>query len=942
MRIFESAAAIMGTLSLAFNLNATQVISDSQPDWAHTHSDIQVDQRILYGQLPNGLRYAIMKNSEPQKRVYLRMCVASGSFNELENQRGLAHFLEHMVFNGSKNFPQGVNEHFQHLGLEFGRDVNAYTSFESTVYRIDPPENTPEHIADSLLLFRDYADGALLRDKDIDDERGVILSEKRDSEDARRRSIIELYKFLYPGTVIADRFPIGTVEVIAKAPAQRIRDYYYDYYSADRIMIAIAGDIDPVEVEAMIKKQFSDLHSSSKPNKNLGNLIPTKELKVKQFTEPEIRTTYVHFTNCIINENKAENIQTRSEDLCIKFVQSLFNLRLDRMSKDPNSTFNSAGIIDNQVANIKSYVASILPKEGKTFEAIQTMEQEIRRAREFGFTNEEIDTVRKNMLAGYLKSVQQAPSRTSSQLADYIYACYQKQKVASTPETNLQLAELVLTQIDKTICQAYFSKMFPNDQIGIFIENNQAIENVENTIRNVYNESKKVAVTAPKEIEQKPFAYQNFGPEGKIAMNHHVEDLDITQVRFENNVILNLKKTDYQKGKVILYIGVGDGLASLPRDKQGLNQLAEAIYLPGGLQQHNADEVERLMAGKTIGISFKAEAAAFNFGGTTTPYDLKQYLQLATAYVIEPGFRPEALAQFQNFLDMIYKQNEQTPMGFYKNEFTHYIAGNDPRFGFPPIEKMRAYTEQDLKDWLLPQLKNGAIEIGIVGDIDVQETIKLVAQTFGALPKRQEKKALDPKVLTLNTPWNDGEKIFTYNSQEPRGIVCTYWPSNLDGQYDVRKARRISMLGDILSEYTNKIIREKEGAAYSPAAFGFISRDYHHFGYMMCLAQVDADKSEFVLDLMEEIGTTLAEKGFTKDEFLRIQKPRIFAIRDQLKDNSYWLNSVVSRSQSNPEVLDWCRTIKEDMSNITYEELSQLAKEIFSKKPLRVTLIPEK
>lgn len=942
MRIHRSAAVIMGTLSLAFNLHATQVISDTKPDWAHTNSDIQVDQHILYGQLSNGLRYAIMKNNEPQKRVYLRMCVASGSFNELENQRGLAHFLEHMVFNGSKTFPQGMNKHFQHLGLEFGRDVNAYTSFESTVYRIDPPENSPKHIKDSLQLFRDYADGALLRDKDIDDERGVILSEKRDNEDARRRSITELYRFLYPGTIIADRFPIGTVEVISKAPAQRIRDYYYDYYSAERIMITIVGDINPEEVEEMVKKQFSDLHSTSKPNKNLGHLIPTKELKVKQFSEPEIRTTYVHFSNCVLCENKAETIQSRSENIRIKFVQSLFNLRLDRLSKNPNSTFNSAGITDNQVANINTYIASILPKEGKTFEAIQTMEQEIRRAREFGFTNEEIDTVRKNMLAGYQKSVQQAPSRTSNQLADYIYSSYQKQKVASTPETNLQIAEQALNSMDKALCKTYFSKMLPDDNIGIFIENNQAIEDVENTVRAVYNESKKIVLTPPKEIDQKPFAYQDFGPEGKIAFNKHVEDLDITQIRFENNVILNLKKTDYQKGKVLLYIGVGDGLATLPRNKQGLNHLAEAVYLPGGLKQHNADEIERLMAGKTIDISFKAEATAFNFGGTTTPYDLKQYLQLATAFVTEPGFRPEALAQYKNFLDMIYKQNEQTPMGFYKNEFTHYIAGNDPRFGYPPIEKMRNYTEEDLKAWLLPHLQNGAIEIGIVGDIDIQETIKAVAQTFGALQKRQEKKTIDPKLITLNAPWDDKEKIFTYDSQEPRGIVCTYWPSNPNGTYDVNRARRISMLGDILSEYTNKIIREKEGVAYSPAAFGFISRDYHHFGYMMCLAQVSSENSNYVLDLMEEIGTTLAEKGFTKDEFLRIHKPRIFAIRDQLNDNTYWLRSVVAQSQSNPEMLNWCRTIKEDIENITYEELIQLAKEIFSKKPLRVTLIPEK
>jgi zinc protease len=911
--------------------------------WPHEKSDIAPDAKIIWGKLDNGFRYVIMPNQEPPGRLSLRLYVASGSLNETEAQRGIAHFLEHMAFNGSKRYPDGnaMLKNFQNLGLDFGTDVNAHTAFDETVYKLDLPKNTPEYIGEALSLFQDDANGLLLKTEDIDKERGIILSEKRDREDARYRSMVAGLRFSLPGLTLADRFPIGNAEVISKAPAQAFRDYYHKYYAANRMILAVAGDVKPDEVKAMIQAKFGDLHRSECPNRNLGKLVVPAGLRTACYSEPEIQSTHVTFSVARPADTSPDTAARRINDIQRQAVTAIVNRRFEKLARAPGARFAGAGIDDSSVYNLAEMsMASATCKDNDWQGAVDIMEQEIRRACEFGFTTSEIEMVKAEVLNGYKQAVSTAASRKSRGLVDGLYNSVADNKVFSSPETNLNIAKTALAGFTPKLALQEMRAMWGTADIAVMVTGKQPVEGGEAAIRAIYEKSHAVAVTAPAVEAALTFAYQDFGPAGQIVKDEQINDLGIRQINFANQVRLNIKKTDFEKGRIHISARIGAGAASMPRDKQGLRNLASGLFTAGGLKAHKSEDMEAIFAGKTVGAGFSVDEDSFVLAGGTNAEDLRDELNLLCAYLTAPGYRADALRQYQATLEGAYQKLRQDPMSFYKNTISTWIVGNDPRFGMPAEAKMRAYTMQDIESWLAPQLRDGYLEISIVGDVDPEAAIKAVAATFGALPPRQAAKAIAPETMKLSHPWNETAKTFTYPSKEPRAITIVYWP--VQEKYDAKLARRISLLGEILSDRLRVKIREEAGAAYSPGARGTLSRDYAGMGYVMGLAQVEPKMVEKVGGMIADIGADLAKTGVTAEEFTRAKNPTVFQMREQLRSNGYWLGGVLASCQEDPRPLDWCRDLAKDTEAVSLEELNAIAgKYLGTGKPLRVQLLPE-
>ena len=912
--------------------------------WPHEQSDIKPDAKITWGRLDNGFRYIIMPNQEPPGRVSLRLYVASGSFNETEEQRGIAHFLEHMAFNGSKRYPDGntMLKHFQTLGLDFGTDVNAHTGFDETVYKLDLPKNTAEYIGEALALFRDDADGLLLKTEDIDKERGVILSEKRDRENAQFRSMIASMRFYMPGLAIADRFPIGNAKVISEAPAQAFRDYHHKYYAANRSILAVAGDFKPEEVKAMIEKQFGDLHRSECPNRDLGKLAIPPGLRTACYSEAEIPATHVTFTVARPPNTATETMARRIRDIQREAVTRIVNRRFEKLALIPGARFGHAGIDESTVYNqAEMDMASATCKNNDWQSSVEIMEQEIRRACQFGFTASEITMIKADLLNGYKQAVSTASSRKSRDLVNGLYSSASDNKVFSSPETNLEIAKQAMAGFTPELALQEMRAMWNTPDIGVMVVGNQPVEGGEAAIRAVYEKSHAVAVAAPAIEKALTFAYQDFGKPGEIAAQSQVEDLGIRQIRFANTVRLTIKKTDFEKGRIHVAAHIGTGAASMPRDKQGLRNLATALFAAGGLKAHKVEDLEVLFAGKTVGSNFAVGEDDFVLSGGTNADDLRDQLNLLCAYLVAPGYRADALGQYQAMLEATYKKLQQDPMGFYKNTISAWIAGNDPRFGMPAEPKMRGYTMQDIETWLAPQLNNGYLEISIVGDVDPDAAIKAVAATFGALPARQATRSIAADTMKLKHPWNETAKTFNYPSKEQRAITIVYWPA--PAEFDANLARRISLLGEILSDRLRVKIREEAGAAYSPGARGILSRDYHNMGYVMGIAQVAPDMADKVGGMMASIGAEMAKTGIAAEEFDRAKNPVVFQMREQLRSNAYWLGGVLATCQDDPRPLDWSRNMAKDTEAISLEEINALARQYLGTgKPLRVQLLPEK
>jgi zinc protease len=417
-----------------------------------------------------------------------------------------------------------------------------------------------------------------------------------------------------------------------------------------------------------------------------------------------------------------------------------------------------------------------------------------------------------------------------------------------------------------------------------------------------------------------------------------VTDLDIELITFRNGVRLNLKKTDFEAGRIQVSARVGNGSITEPFDKRGLAGLAGGTFTAGGLGKHSADDLRNLLAGKNVGWGFAPGSETLRFGGTTTQDDLALNFELLAAHLTDPGYRPEALRVAQKGLEQLYLSFKHTANGPLSTEVANLLASGDPRFGMPPQEEMMRRNLEEVKAWLAPQLGGGALEVAIVGEVDIEAAIAAAARTIGALPPRGPK----PELLELKQvkfPAEPFAKDYTIESEIPKGALQLYWPS--DDGLEIRRNRRLALLGMIFNDRLRVKVREEIGTTYSPRAGSNASDTFPGYGYFTAAVDVDPPVAQKTADLIINIADELAQNGVTEDELNRARQPLLTALRQSLRSNGYWLNSVLAAAQEKPEVLDWARTRIADNESITTEELSALAKKYLGRDRVsRATILP--
>ncbi|HEY8995043.1 MAG TPA: insulinase family protein, partial [Lacunisphaera sp.] len=460
----------------------------------------------------------------------------------------------------------------------------------------------------------------------------------------------------------------------------------------------------------------------------------------------------------------------------------------------------------------------------------------------------------------------------------------------------------------------------------LFVSGNVQIPDAEKAIAATFAASTQVPVAPSEKIADAVFAYTDFGPAGEIASRTAVADLGATLLQFKNGVRLNLKPTDFEAGRVRVSVRLGGGTLTMPMDQPGLSLLANVAFATGGLGKHSADDLQRILAGKTLGLSFGAQADAFAFGGNTNRSDLLLQLQLFCAFLTDPGYRPESIRQVQKAAEQLYLRLAHTADGPLQLEVARLLAGGDPRFGLPPKDVLLTRNLDELKAWLAPQFASGPIEIAIVGDFDPDAAIAAVARTFGALPARNPKPSY-ADARKLSPPTTPLAKEYKIDSEIPKALVRLYWPAT--DNRDVKLARRLRLLSDVFSDRLRVEIREKLGGTYSPNAGADLSDAYPGYGWLIADATVAPADARMIADAIKKVAATLHDGGVTGEELERARQPVLTALRESARTNGYWLGTVLAAGQEFPERLDWSRTRYSDNESVTAAELTALAKQYY-------------
>lgn len=922
-----------------------------KPRFGQETSDLKPEPGARFGTLPNGLRYVVMANKEPKDRTSLRLVVMAGALHETDDQRGLAHFLEHMAFNGSTHYAPGtLVEFFQRMGMSFGGDTNAYTSFDHTAYMLELPDTKPATLDEGFRVFADYAGGLLLLDNEIEKERGIILSEKRARDSVEYRQFVAEFDFVLAGTRLPLRMPIGLDTVIEQAKRERFADFYNTWYRPERMAVIAVGDFDPTVVEKQIIASFSMIkaRAAARPSPDLGQPASFKSVRATYHHEPEAATTAVTIQTATPYAPEPDTTAKRLKQLPLELAVSILNRRLSILAKKESAPFTAGKVnVGDSYELVRNASIELTCKPELWRDALGLAEQELRRALQYGFRPDELAEIVANLRNDLDQAVKTASTRHSAELASDIIQALTEGSVYTSPADDQKLYAPALEKVAVEQCAAALRTAFAAPGRFVSVMGNVKIDgDAAATITTTYEKAAAVTVAAPEQVTEAKFAYTHFGPVGMVKEKRAIDDLGLTLITFANGVRLNLKKTDFEANQIHVSIRIGTGQLTEPKDKPGLAFFANSTFAAGGLGQHSIDDLQRILAGKTVHIGFMVGSDALVLGSfksrellPTNREDLQLQLQLLAAYVTDPGYRPESIRVAKKGFEQLYLKLDHTPNGPLQREVPRLLASGDPRFGAPPQDALFARTLDEARDWLTPQLTQGPIEIGIIGDLDTDATIAAVAETFGALPPRAAKPALTAE-RQVSFPAVFA-KEFAVQTEIAKGIVALYWPTT-DGR-DIHIARRLNLLASVFSDRLRIKIREELGESYSPQAISSPSDTYRDYGLLFTMVTVDPAKAELITTATLAIADDLAKNGVTPDELERAKKPVLTMLRESARANSYWLSAVLGSAQEFPQRLDWCRSRYSDNEAVTAAELSELAKKYLpSAHAFRVVVVPEK
>ncbi len=915
----------------------------ARPLWPHDESDLEPDPAVQWGVLPNGLRYALMRHTEPPERVSLRLYVRAGSLMETDEQQGLAHFLEHMAFNGTEHFAAGeLVEYFQRLGMGFGNDTNAHTGFDETVYDVELPGSGDELLKDAFTLLRDYATNMLLQPGEIDEERGVILAEKRYRNSVEYRMMLDGLNFSLPESRIPARMPIGDEAVIANAGRERFTAFYNTWYTPDRMMVAVVGDIEPARFEALIQQYFGDIQAPAEPpaDPDLGR-IEERGVQARVYREAEASGVSVDISYVGRFDKGPDSTARRANELTLSAAKAMLNRRLQILSREEDAPFISGSAYSYDWLDFVDSAGITLECQPEDWRgALRVAEQELRRALEHGFSEAELAEARANLLNGFREAALRAATRKSGALANELVGAASVGNVFTSPAQELALAESVLEAMTPEDAHRALVEAWEGDTRLIHISGNLPEVATDDLALATYNESRAVAVEAPAAAEASEFAYGSFGEPGTVTSRTEVEDLGITQLRLSNNVYVNLKPTDFEDNVIRLLARFGGGLLEAPADKPGLPLLASSTFIAGGLQAHSADDLARIFAGKTVGVDFEVDNDAFTLSGTSNMLDLESQLDLMAAYLTAPGYRDEALRQARRSLPQLYIQLRNTPQGVMQDRVASYLASGDPRFGFPPEDAVMERDLGELREWLATPLSGSRLELSLVGDFEVEAVIPLLLRTFGALPERAADKPDFAAARLVSFPQPPAEPhVIRYTSEIPKAVDLTVWPTT--DQWDISRTRRLSVLAAVMDDRLRIKVREELGADYGPQAYSYASDTFEDYGDLVALMMVDPSRADELVNVGREIGAELLASGTTQDELERMIKPLLEQITQWRRNNRYWLGSVLASSQEHPVRLDWARSMVDDLKSITVEDINSLAREYLQpERAIRISIVP--
>jgi zinc protease len=935
-----SAFALAGLLS-TIGLGAQQPAPAAQA--INLQEAVPFDAAVRTGTLPNGLRFFIRQNPRPAMRLSLRLAVKAGSLYETEDQQGLAHFLEHMAFNGSAHFKPGeLVSYFERTGARLGPHVNAYTSFDETVYMLELPTDSTEIVSNGLNALADFAGGLTLDPEQVDKERGVVIEEWRGRLGAGSRIGDKQLPILYYQSRYADRLPIGKPEILRSAPASRLRSFYDTWYRPDQMAIVAVGDVDPQKLEAAIRAAFEPIMTRAAASSPPDRSVPLhKDLLVNIASDPEVTQSTVQ----LIWKRPAEEHRVVADyrrDLVEQLFDQMLNERFTELERRPDAKFLSAGAGGESLSrSVETFAVNARVPDGGLAEGLGALVIEAKRAREYGFSPAELDRAKRWIIASYERAFNERGKEESGSFAQEYVRYFLSEEPAPGIEYEHRLVQAVLPGItlDEVTAMAR-ARLSGASRIVLAVSpQKQEIKlPSESDLVAALGSAENVAVmpwndrAAPTELmADKPAP-------AAITERREIADMGVTIVRFANGVEAWLKPTDFKNDQVLFTMyALGGASLAAPADFVEASLATSYVEL-SGLGGLKTLDLDKLLAGKLASASPFISLSTHGLSGSAAPADLETALQLLHQVAVKPGDDPDAFVLMKRQFTARLANRGQSPGQIFGERIAQVNTSNHYTSRPLTTERVAALDRAKMLAFYRDRFANAAdFTFFMVGAFRLDTAIPLLAQYVGSLPSTSKRTA-EYKDLQVRFPAGI-ERVRVEKGREPRSqTVISFFA---DPSPDAGEQERITAATTVLSTALRDVLREELGQTYTVSVGLSQSWPQRGGGHIRVSFGAAPENIQSMTERVLQEIRRLQQEGPSADLTARAKESARRGYETSMKQNAYWLGRLqtVHMMSGDPhEIL----TRSERIDAVTPALLQEIFKKYF---PLdrytAVTLMPE-
>jgi len=906
---------------------------------------LPVDPRIKAAELPNGLTAWLVSHQRPPERITLWLHVSSGSINEDNNQRGLAHYLEHLAFDGTANFPPGtLVKYFESLGMRFGRHQNAFTSYNQTTYTLTLPNTKEETIDKGLLCLSDYASRISFLPDEVENERKVVLEEARARKGARKRMLDKLLPILLPGSRVAERLPIGKEEVIETASVDHIKAYYTKWYRPDNAVLLVVGDVDTAVVEKLIPRHFGEWKPAPEPAPDADpGIKPYTEVRAAVITDPEVTKSEVSLVS-VRPLRKLATIGDFRRELVDDLGAWIMDRRLGDLIREGRAPFQSAGISIYPFLNVCTYIdAEATGPEDKVHEMLAALATELKRARVHGFLAQELEDARKSFIASAEQDERTESTRDARALMSRMNHALTEGRMPMSASQRLELLrELFDTVKLEEVSSAFAANFEPSARLVLATmpDKKELPIPAQTELLATAKKAESQEVEAL-EAKARPKSLLEQDPTPGTVLNKSEDpDLKILSLTLSNGVRVHLREMDFRKDQVQVNVTLAGGTIRETAANRGITDAAVQVFSQPASETLSSTEIRDLMTGKNVSVSGRSSEDAVSVHISGSPQDLEDGLRLAYLLLTRPRLETAALQRWQKQMSQTIEERKVKVEAQLWERFQQLTTGGDARARFPTQENVDGISLENAQKWLESIVRTAPIEASIVGDLKREHALELVLKYLGALPERPIKDpTLDPlRKLSLK----DEAQVSTVEVETitPRAVVIVAWRSA--DWSAVKERRTLQIAAEILDARMRVEIREKRGLTYSSFSFTNESKEYPGTSFFATYFTADPDKAEQVAKLVREITEKLAKEGPTAEEMETAHKQFRNTIEQSQKKPGYWAGVLADLDYHGTKLSDVKEALEKYTTYPREDLLESLRKHLTDRRLIQVIALPKK